>query len=408
MEKFKLKRWVVGGKWMNIAIVINELDVCGGTHKQVLRFAQYLLKQGHRVTIVTRCFNLDKTYSEFKDMDIRYLYKENKATDNSSLSILGKIKKRIYALKETAPLVKKIPRDCDIVNVHDKGIFLAVVILKLILKKKAKFIWQLNDLPHCFGVGVCEGVPDSVRKKIERQFFKIFAKSIDTITVNVTKNAERVKQCFGRDAKVFYCGVDVNDKLQKHSYNIKDNKVNILSSGVFFPYRNYESLIGVIENLKNKNVNVHLDVIGSTEFDKEYSEKIKNLVKEKQLENEITIWGQVDDEKYVELHNQADMFAFININQSWGLAVFEAMSCGLPVIVSESVGAIELLHNDEDAIIVDPENIEQVSDVVLKLMNDKDYYSKISENAYKVVKEFTWDKLYSERMLGLFNELTEK
>ena len=339
-------------------------------------------------------------------MDVRYLYEKNIPVVYQS-GISGKIKRKKHAFDDACELMKKVPKDCDIVNLHDKGIFLTILLLRLTLKKKTKFIWQLNDLPYCFHVGVHENIGDSRRQKIERSFFRAFAKKMNEITVNVTKNAERVKQCFGRDAKVFYCGVDVNDKLQKHSYNIKDNKVNILSSGVFFPYRNYESLIGVIENLKNKNVNVHLDVIGSTEFDKEYSEKIKNLVKEKQLENEITIWGQVDDEKYVELHNQADMFAFININQSWGLAVFEAMSCGLPVIVSESVGAIELLHNDEDAIIVDPENIEQVSDVVLKLMNDKDYYSKISENAYKVVKEFTWDKLYSERMLGLFNELTE-
>ena len=74
----------------------------------------------------------------------------------------------------------------------------------------------------------------------------------------------------------------------------------------------------------------------------------------------------------------------------------------LPVIVSESVGAIELLHNDVDSIIVDPENVEEVSDVVLKLMNDKDYYNKISQNACNAVKEFTWDKLYSERALDLF------
>ena len=390
---------------MNVAIIINELDVCGGTHKQVLRLAQYLIKKGHQITIITRFYDSEKTYPEFKDMDVRYLYEKNIPVVYQS-GVSGKIKRKKHAFDDACELMKKVPQDCDIVNLHDKGIFLTILLLKLSLTKKFKFVWQLNDLPYCFHVGVHENVGESKRQKIERSFFKFFAKKTDQITVNVTKNAERVKQCFNREAKVFYCGVDINENLRKHSYNIKDNTVRILSSGVFFPYRNYESLVDVIENLKRKNVNVHLDVIGSTEFDKEYSTKINNLIKEKQLENEITIWGQVDDEKYVELHNQADMFAFININQSWGLAVFEAMSCGLPVIVSESVGAIELLHNDEDAIIVDPENIEQVSNVVLKLMNDKDYYNKISENAYNAVKEFTWDKLYSEKMLELFKSFS--
>ena len=386
---------------MKISLLINELNICGGTHKQLLRLSQYLLKQGHEVTIFTRYFDLDKTYSEFKDVKIEFLYKEDWTKKVSYAGILNKIKNKVHKMKDSYKLYSKIYKDTDVINIHDNGLEDVLFLLK-IFSKKPKKIWQINDLPICFHVGVSGNEADSFKQKIKRAYIRYASKCVDEITVNVTKNAERVEQCFGRKAKVFYCGVDVNRTLGKHTYDINENTVKILSSGVFFPYRNYETLIDVVENLKNKNVNVHLDVIGATDRSPAYSEKIINLVKEKQLEKEITIWGQVDDEKYTELHNGADMFAFININQSWGLAVFEAMSCGLPVIVSESVGAIELLHNDEDAIIVDPENVEQVSDVVLKLMNEKDYYNKISENAYNAVKEFTWDKLYSERMLDLF------
>lgn len=392
---------------MKISLLINELNICGGTHKQLLRLSQYLQKQDHDVTIITRYFDLDKTYSEFKDVKIEFLYKEDWTKKVSYAGILNKVKNKVHKLRDSFKLYSKINKDTDIVNIHDNGLE-DVLFLQKMFSKKAKTIWQINDLPICFHVGVSGNDADSFKQKLKRIYIRYATKSVDEITVNVTKNAERVKQCLGRDAKVFYCGVDVNDDLEKHTYNVNDNTVNILSSGVFFPYRNYETLVNVVENLKNKSVNVHLDVIGATDRASSYSEKIINLVKEKDLENEITIWGQVDDNKYVELHNNADMFAFININQSWGLAVFEAMSCGLPVIVSESVGAIELLHHNEDAIIVDPENVEAISNVVLKLMNDKDYYNKISENAYNAVKEFTWDKLYSKKMLALFNELTEK
>ncbi len=386
---------------MKISLLINELNICGGTHKQLLRLSQYLLKQGHDVTIYTRYFDLDKTYSEFEKVKIEFLYKEDWTKKVSYAGILNKIKNKVHKMKDSYKLYSKIYKDTDVINIHDNGLEDVLFLLK-IFSKKPKKIWQINDLPICFHVGVSGNEADSFKQKIKRAYIRYASKCVDEITVNVTKNAERVKQCLDRDAKVFYCGVDVNGTLEKHTYDIKENTVKILSSGVFFPYRNYETLVEVVENLKNKNVNVHLDVIGAIDRSPAYSEKIINLVKEKNLENEITIWGQVDDKKYTELHNGADMFAFININQSWGLAVFEAMSCGLPVIVSESVGAIELLHNDEDAIIVDPENVEEVSDVVLKLMNEKDYYNKISENAYNAVKEFTWDKLYSERMLDLF------
>ena len=388
---------------MKIALLISDLTICGGTHKQVLRLSQYLLEQGHEVTIFTRYFDLNKTYSDFENINIEALYKIDCKDKKLGKGFFSMLTNKLQKVRDAVKIYFKIPKDADIINIHDHS-FDEFLILQKIFFKKAKTIWQINDLPYYFRVGTNAGNKDSFKQKFKRAYIRYASKCVDEITVNVTKNAERVEQCFGRKAKVFYCGVDVNESLEKHSYNIKDNTVKILSSGVFFPYRNYETLVSVVENLKNKNINVHLDVIGATDRSPAYSEKIINLVKEKQLENEITIWGQVDDAKYNELHNAADMFAFININQSWGLAVFEAMSCGLPVIVSESVGAIELLHNDEDAIIVDPENVEAVSDVVLKLMNDKDYYNKISENAYNAVKEFTWDKLYSEKMLDLFKQ----
>lgn len=385
---------------MNIKILVNNLNVCGGTHKQVLRLAQYLIKKDYNVEIDTHCYEINKTYPGFAEIKVHHLTSEMNKKNNLRQGILTKIKNAI-------DMATVIAKDADVINIHDNSMYLETIFTRLLCGKKTKFVWQINDLPACFCVGVNREQKDSLKLKLKRIYMHLVAKCVDEITVNVTKNGELVEQCFGRKAKVFYCGVDVNEKLEKHSYNIKDNTVKILSSGVFYPYRNYETLVDVVENLKNKNINVHLDIIGATDRAQSYSDKIKNLVKEKDLENEITIWGQVDDSKYVELHNEADMFAFININQSWGLAVFEAMSCGLPVIVSESVGAIELLHHNEDAIIVDPENTEEISNVVLKLMNDKEYYNKISENAYNAVKEFTWDKLYSERMLELFEQLTQ-
>ena len=130
--------------------------------------------------------------------------------------------------------------------------------------------------------------------------------------------------------------------------------------------------------------------------------------KEKKLENDIKIWGQVDEITYNTLYNQADIFAFINIDQSWGLTVFEAMSAGIPTLVSNSVGAIELLHNGEDAIIVEPKDVREIADQMIALMEDGEYYNRISEKAYNAVKDYTWEKLYSSKMVKLFDELLRK
>lgn len=385
---------------MKVLIVINELNIRGGTHKQVLRLCEYLSKD-NEVTIYTRMYDNEKTYPGFKKFNI--------VTPNIDLSskktLLQKIKKHLNIYKEENRIFKELVKDVDVVNIHDyKGTHLA----KIAKKYNKKVVLQLNDIPYFFLEGAAKGTKDNYKFKLRRFNYLKLIKYVDEITVNVTKNKELVKKCLNRNAKVFYCGVDTNENLEKHKQLHARNKLNLFSSGVFFPYRNYETLVKVVDKIVKNGIDVHLDIMGSTEIDKIYANSIKKMINDMKLDEYITIWGQVDEEKYIELHNNADMFLFININQSWGLAVFEAMSCGLPVIVSNSVGAIELLTDKENAVIVDPENVDEVYNEIIKLKDNKEYYEKISNNADKIVKEFTWDNLYSSKMLELFKKISEE
>jgi len=84
------------------------------------------------------------------------------------------------------------------------------------------------------------------------------------------------------------------------------------------------------------------------------------------------------------------------------------MSAGIPTLVSNSVGAIELLHNGEDAIIVEPKDVREIANQMIALMEDGEYYNRISEKAYNAVKDYTWEKLYSSKIVKLFDELLRK
>ena len=81
------------------------------------------------------------------------------------------------------------------------------------------------------------------------------------------------------------------------------------------------------------------------------------------------------------------------------------MSCGLPTIVSNSVGAIELLHNNVDSIIVNPQDEEQIVSIIHKLIDSPQYYSMLSKNAIDVVKNYTWDCLYCMKVYEIFKGL---
>lgn len=374
-----------------IAFLINELNVRGGTHKQFLKLLEYAQQEEVEFCIITRELDLSKTYPgfvAFKDR-IRLFPCE------PSSSLWGKFLRLWRGIKK----MKNLLHGVDIVNIHDCGFenyFPAF--------SGKKVYWQINDLPSFFHVGVASGKKLNIKEKLHRKYLLSWAHVVTEFTVNVSKNAERVKKCFGKEARVFYCGIEplsIHRNMEDSLERFRNGKINLLSSGVFFPYRNYETQLEVVQRLLSLHLDVHLKIIGSTELDKNYVAKIQNLIQQKNLQPNVTICGQVNENEFNKLHASSDMFLFINVDQSWGLAVFEAMSCGLPVIVSKSVGATEILTDGVNSIFVDPFDSAEIVDKICVLMQDEQAYSKLSNTSKNFWHAYTWDKAYCSKMLNL-------
>lgn len=376
---------------MKVSLLINELNIRGGTHKQFLRLCEYLQSENIDFEIIAKYYDQELTYPEFSNFKINYLYSEKK-----EISFFEKLNLYIN-------LYKKISKDSTIINIHDNGFLPLVPFLKLINKK---IIWQINDLPSYFLKGNSKASNDSFRNKIKRFFAKFTAKYfVNKITVNVTKNKERVFNNLGSESEVFYCGVDVLKKFKIHSH-VKKSTINLLTTGVFFPYRNYETGIKVVKQLRDDNFDCRLDIIGDTTWNKEYADKVTSMIKTYDLEDSITVHGQVNESKFKSLFDNSDIFLFLNLDQSWGLVVFEAMSVGFPTIVSKSVGAVELLSKEE-AIIIDPLDIDAISKKIITITEDETIYNTYSKKALQHVSEMSWDNMYSKKVLNLYRKIND-
>lgn len=387
-----------------IAFLINEIDVCGGTHKQFLKLIEYAEKQRANFIVITKVLDLANTYPEFASFkDKIYVCSPNYEWKGIfKIRKLRKIAKNYYHIKYIRK-IKGLTKKIDVINIHDNGWE-----NEWFLFRRKKVIWQVNDFPYWFGVGPHSNlVQNEEMQRLQKQTIQRL-KYITDITVNVNKNANLIKKLFNRNAHVFYCGIEpifIDKKLYDTIARFAEKKINLLTSGVFFPYRNYETQIKVVNSLMNNGYDVHLDIIGK-EMDVQYANKIRTIIDQQGLQKNITIHGQVSDDVFKYLHLNADIFLFINIDQSWGLAVFEAMSCGLPVIVSESVGATEILTNGSDAITVNPINVSQISNAILDLVNSTTLYRILSKNASCFHQKWSWDSAYCSKMWNLLTDNT--
>jgi len=98
--------------------------------------------------------------------------------------------------------------------------------------------------------------------------------------------------------------------------------------------------------------------------------------------------------------DRGSVFALTALYEPFGLAPLEAMSCGLPVVVTNQGGPTESLADEETdevyGMLVDPENPEEIAEGLLRLLTSKKTWNKFKEaGTERVLSRYTWEQTAS-------------
>lgn len=101
---------------------------------------------------------------------------------------------------------------------------------------------------------------------------------------------------------------------------------------------------------------------------------------------------------------RSDMFVLPSIEDSYGLVVLEAMSCGLPVIVSDHAGAVELIQHGENGLVVAAASSAALTSAIELLASDGRLRERLGTAARASVQAgYSWS-VYGARVLSEVNE----
>lgn len=95
--------------------------------------------------------------------------------------------------------------------------------------------------------------------------------------------------------------------------------------------------------------------------------------------------GRLQQEEVAEMLSAADVFALPTLNEGSCNAVAEAMACGLPVI-SSAIEAIEEQVNKDNAILVDPYDVNEISQAIKRLSDDRELQASMREASIDLMK----------------------
>lgn len=406
---------------LKIGIVAWDLNISGGTQRQALELATNLQKMGHKVKVYTIYYDKKRCYPDLLDkLDIKYLYSDNRDDlSRRNDSLLKRVSVKVFSywiqlLKSKNlydSLADLIDKDLDLLCCHDYGVYPVGAEYKI--ETGTPVVWQMNDLP-VYGSNFknWEGIIKFILSPLRGEIFlrlkhTKYIKKIDKIVVMDNLNKNKLKDNLGLESVIVRNGVDIR-KFKFNERMPSGNKLKILSNGIFFPHRRLEDLIEALKMLKDRGTEFELNQVGTDIRCKWYAAKIYKMVKDLSLADYVVFHGQVSEERLIELYSTSDIFVFPNYPQTWGLAVFEAMSCGTPVIVSTGCGASEVLTDGENALLIPPKSPEKIADAIIRLKENPNLWKKLSINGRRFIEEnIRWD-LYAQNMLKVFNEVLKE
>lgn len=396
---------------MKIAIIIWGSYSEGGSQKQAFNLAKTLKEKNIDIIVYSIFGNKNNPYTvimgNIKQINLFECYSsedENKIIFPIKIFKKNKILKIFYfnyqVNKFSKKLAKIIDKDTDILNAHDRFVYRVSYYYKK-KNKKTPSIWMANDIPsYCWNLERFEQKNNNFIDKFLRIFLdlyeKKFIKKQNMITVLDNINKTALKKYFNINSEIVRSGVD--NHYFNPDTNLYNNKklspnINILSVGILAPHRRFEDAILAINILKKQKINIFLNIIGDYKNSGTYKKYLDKIIEKNNLQKNINFLGSVSESELLKNYRNNDIFIFPNHMQTWGLAVFEAMACGLPTIVSKTTGASEVLTDNINCLLVNPKNPQEIAEKIIKLITSNELYKKIQKNGLEFIKNnISWEK----------------
>ena len=108
----------------------------------------------------------------------------------------------------------------------------------------------------------------------------------------------------------------------------------------------------------------------------------------------------VSDLPYI--YNNAFAFLYTSLRESFGIPLLEAMACGTPVITSNTSSMPEI--GGPEAILINPENPDEITDMMIRLEEDNEFYRRQKGIGLVRAEQFSW-KQTAEHLLDLYEKV---
>lgn len=194
----------------------------------------------------------------------------------------------------------------------------------------------------------------------------------------------------------------VNTSLFKPNDNIqKSNKFRFFSLAFLTYNKGFDVLLKAFAKAFKGNEEVEL-VIGG---DGEERGNLEKLAVDLEIEKQVTFLGELSREQAAMEMQKCDVFVLASRFETFGVVFIEALACGKPIIATKC-GGPEMIVNEKNGLLVANQNIEELSNALLKIKLNYSRYRK-EEIISDCYTRFSKDKV-CEQIIKQYIKITNK
>ncbi len=112
--------------------------------------------------------------------------------------------------------------------------------------------------------------------------------------------------------------------------------------------------------------------------------------------SDLKFLGYVSEQEKLQLFQNAEMFILPSFYEGFGMPILEAQSSGCPVITSNISSMPEVAG--QGALLINPKNIEEIAEMMYKIISDSQLKKDLIEKGYENIKRFSWQKCAQETL----------
>lgn len=215
---------------------------------------------------------------------------------------------------------------------------------------------------------------------------RVWRQSARVIAVSLGMQRLAEKTAPTQPMSVIPNGISVEDFVP--SSGSEDGRIRVISTSRLTPRKGLRFLIQALAEMKTRQGidDIEALLIG----DGHERESLEDMAREMGVSNQVRFIGRVDHVELKDWYGKADIFILPSMNEGMSNAMLEALASGLPLLVTRTGGADEVLEEGINGFALEMRSAEDIAEKLLRLRNDRELRLRMAAASRRKAEAMSW------------------